>query len=222
MAEDDIARALATLLEFVAGEPLTDRVARLEHDLEGLSVAEMPSMLQGHQITESLLRSALLARDSIGRINDIIHACAISLALPNLLVDGEVLRRPSLAAGNDPSRPFDVETNLRVAEFKLSRWRGSDAARKRHVFKDLVHLAADQSGRKAELYVLGPEPARFLRTTRSHAAWGLDKFPATQALFHDRFGSLDVSISSFVTGPGSRVTLVDLEQRLPRIFGGLQ
>jgi hypothetical protein len=38
-------------------------------------------------------------------------------------------------------------------EFKFAVWQpGSNAARKRAVFHDLVHLAADQSGRRAELY----------------------------------------------------------------------
>lgn len=70
-------------------------------------------------MSEELLRSAFYARAEFGRINDLIHAAAIALALPHLLATGEVLKRPSLAAGNDPSRPFDVETDRRVAEFNL-------------------------------------------------------------------------------------------------------
>jgi hypothetical protein len=91
--------------------------------------------------------------------------------LVELLEPDETLRRPSLAAGNDPSRPYDVETDQRIAEFKLAQWGGNDAMRKRHVFKDLVHLAADSSGRRPELYVLGQQPRRFLSETRSSAAW---------------------------------------------------
>jgi len=131
---------------------------------------------------------------------------------------GEVLYRPSLAAGNDPSRPFDVETTLRVAEFKLARWDGSDAMRKRQLFKDLVHLAADTSERSAELFVLGELPLRFLRRTRSSAGWALDRFPAARKLFGERFGTLDVPISDFVKGPGSRVKVIDLEERMPALF----
>lgn len=85
-------------------------------------------------------------------------------------------RRRSSAArhwppGNDSTRPYAVATDRRVAEFKLSRWDGHDAGRKRHLFKDLVHLAAaDHACRTVELYVLGSRPAQFLRTTRSVAA----------------------------------------------------
>ena len=70
-----------------------------------------------------------------------IHAAGIALALPHLLGPAEALMRPSLAAGNDKSRPFDVETQERAMEFKFARWDGNDAMRKRGVVKDLVHLA---------------------------------------------------------------------------------
>jgi hypothetical protein len=63
------------------------------------------------------------------------------------------LVRPSLAAGNTPERLFDVETDRRIAEFKLARWDGSDGGRQQPIVKDLVRLAADTSGRKAELYL---------------------------------------------------------------------
>ena len=73
------------------------------------------------------------------------------------------MNRPSLAAGNDPTRPFDVETDRRVAEFKVGIWSGTgtDAMRKRTVFHDLVNLAADTSGRRAELYVAGSHRCDF-------------------------------------------------------------
>ena len=129
-----------------------------------------------------------------------------------------MLKRPSLAAGNDPSRPYDVETDRRIAEFKLARWDGHDAMRKRQVFKDFVQLAADESGRAAELYVLGERPIRFLRTTKSKASWGLDRSPGVRQLFEARFGSLDQPISNFVSGVGSRVAVVNLQERLPLSF----
>lgn len=196
----------------------TERISHLEGDLNGVSVESVVSILEAHEVRTSVLRSALTLREGVGRIYDLIHALTICLALPQLLAPGEVLHRPSLASGNDPSRPFDLETNFRIAEFKLSRWKGDDASRKREVFKDFVNLAADQSGRNAELYVLGPEPARFLRTTMSTAAWGMNKSPMTKSLFLSRFESLKMPISKFVTGPGSRVNIINLEAILPGIF----
>lgn len=91
--------------------------------------------------------------------------------------------------------------------------------RKRNTFKDFVHLAAEGSGRAAELYVLGDKPIRFLQTCESTACWGLDRFPSTQELFEERFGSLETSIADFVCGPGIRVKVIDLEESLPQLFG---
>lgn len=190
----DLEAAAGALAQFIQDKPLTAKIADIEHDLEGSSRSDVEAIVSACGISPDLLRGALLVRGRLGRINDLIHAAGVSLALPELIEPGEVLRRPSLAAGNDPSRPYDVETDLRVAEFKLARWDGSDAMRKRQVFKDLVHLAADKSGRRAELYVLGERPLRFLRATRSPASWGLDRFPAARELFTKRFresGCLD-------------------------------
>jgi hypothetical protein len=146
------------------------------------------------------------------------NAAAITLALPRLLKDGEqITNRPSLAAGNDPKRPYDLETNLRVAEFKLSHWKGADAMRKRQTFKDLVHLAADASDRHPELFLGGKAPERFLRSSRSTASWGLDRSPATQKLFTERFGSLDMRIADFTAGPGSRVRITGLTSLVPEV-----
>jgi hypothetical protein len=64
-----------------------------------------------------------------------------------VLEPGEVLKRPSRAAGNDPGRLFDVETNLRAAEFKLARWtNGGNGGREKDLFKDLVLLTQAPAG----------------------------------------------------------------------------
>jgi hypothetical protein len=217
----DLEAAAGALAKFIQDEPLTAKIADIERALDGCGVSEVGAIISARGVSPDLLRGALLVRGRLGRINDLIHAAAVSLALPELLESNEVLRRPSLAAGNDPSRPYDVETDRRVAEFKFAQWDGHDAMRKRQVFKDLVHLAADRSGRRSELYVLGQRPLRFLRKTGSSAAWGLDRAPATQRLFTEWFGSLDVPISDFTSGPASHVTIIDLEERLPQLFGSL-
>jgi hypothetical protein len=214
---DAAVSALMSFLEL----PLTQTVASLEQELAGKQREDVAAILNEHRLDGDLLKAALLARDRLGRINDVIHSAAIALALPDLLEPGETLKRPSLAAGNDPTRPFDLETDRRIAEFKLARWRGADAMRKRHVFKDLVELAAEQSSRSKHLFVLGPEPIRFLRTTKSPASWGLDRFPSVRKRFSTLFGSLDAPISDFVAGPGAAVELVDVNQRWPSLYGKL-
>lgn len=68
----------------------------------------------------------------------------ISFLLPRVLETGEVLEvRPSLGPGNDPSRPFYLATNVRVAEIKVSIWSGGDVGRQKALVADLFHLAYD-------------------------------------------------------------------------------
>lgn len=215
---DDFASALKLLGAFLDRAPLTDSIVNLEEALEDATQADVNALLKDAGISPQLLGAAMIVRDRIGRVSDVIHATAIVLSLSELLQPGEVLARPSLGAGNDPSRPFDLETDRRVAEFKLARWKGKDAMRKRQTFKDLVHLAAEESERVAQLYVIGERPIRFLKTTKSSAGWGLDRSPPTQRLFEERFGSLDMTIADFTNGPGAHVEVIDLEERLPQLF----
>lgn len=217
---DDFALALRSLGMFLDRAPLTDSIDDLERALEGSTQDQVDQLLKDAGISGSLLRDAMTVRARIGRVSDVIHATAIALSLSALLQAGEVMARPSLAAGNDKSRPFDLETDRRVAEFKLARWKGSDATRKRQTFKDLVHLAAEDSGRVAELYVLGERPIRFLQTSKSKASWGLDRSPNTQRLFEERFGSLDMAIADFTGGHGARVKIIDFERLMPELFHG--
>jgi hypothetical protein len=168
-------QAFARLAEFLADDRLTAVVASAEQALPGTGAQEASEVARSAGFEPALLEAALLIRRHLGRLNDLVHASAISLALPIILEDGERLtNRPSLAAGNDPTRPFDLETDRRVAEFKVGIWSGSgtDAMRKRAVFHDLVNLAADTSGRRVELYVAGSQPLRFLSGVAQHSTMG--------------------------------------------------
>lgn len=211
--------AVALLASFLGRAPLTATIASLEVSLDGAGAEESSAIVRDLAIDVALLHASVVTRDNLGRLNDLIHAVGISLMLPLILEESETItNRPSLAAGNDPSRPYDLETDRRVAEFKFAIWTGSDAMRKRNTFKDYVHLAADASGRQPALYVVGDRPLKFLRTTTSSAAWGLDRSPTTRTLFTDRFGDLDVSISEFVTEWQPHVDVVDIQQLAPDLF----
>jgi len=214
----DLEAKLAALLDFIDSAPLTTTIAELEHSLDGRKGSDVQALLVAREVSPEVLQAGLFARERMGRINDIIHAVAIALALPRLLRPDEKLQRPSLAAGNDPSRPFDVSTDRRIAEFKLAKWDGHDAMRKRQLVKDLVHLAAESSGRSAELYVLGERPRRFLTSTKSKVRWALDRSPAARELFESQFGSLDISIPGFRHGYANHVKVIDLEERFPKLF----
>ena len=217
-----IEQAAETLLSFLKGGALTKTIADLEYALDGKDSDALGAVATEAGITFDLLAATMAVRAELGRMSDLIHAAGIVLALPHLLEPGERVKgRPSLAAGNDPSRPFDLETDRRVAEFKLSVWMaGSNAMRKRQTFKDLVGLALDTSGRRAELYVLGPQPDRFLRGSKSMASWALDRSAESlKKRFVTRFGSLEMPVSTFTSTYAKDVVVIDLATKLPDIFG---
>lgn len=217
MPSPELVNAVADLASFL-DRPLTQTIAKLEHDLDGCPDANVASVIAESGIDGRLLAAAMFVRARLGRVSDIIHAAAIALILPKILEAGETLRRPSLAAGNDPQHQFDLETDKRVAEFKLARWSGADAMRKRQLFKDLAHLAAVSGGRRRQLFVLGSEPAEFLRASHSSVAWALNRFPAAQSEFMQHFGSTEVEVCAFTSSFGRDVEIVDLAQRWPAIF----
>lgn len=98
----------------------------------------------------------------------------ITRVLPLILEDGErVARRPSLASGNDPSRPFDLETDRRITEFKVGVWKGADTMRARALTSDFVRLAMAETDRVAELYVVGHRLGHFIANSRMTVWWAL-------------------------------------------------
>jgi len=213
------AEAFATLLAFIGSADLTGRIAALEARMKGVDRVAGSDLADESGLSLELLFAALLVRKHAGRLSDIIHAAVITQTLPLILEEDErVLCRPSLAAGNDPSRPYDLETDRRIAEFKVAVWKGADAMRKRGASADLVHLALDQSSRQAQLYVAGPPAIHFLQTAKGSAAWGLNRSsPKLRQRFEERFGSLDMPIREFTAGPAGHVELIDLTRLLPAI-----
>ena len=217
-APKDLDSRLGDVIAFLDQAPLRSTVAELEIALAGCGVSDVAGVIAGHGVTSELLQSAVAARNTFGKINDVIHATAIALSLQHVLESGETLARPSLAAGNTPIRLFDVETDVRIAEFKLARWDGNDGGRQKTAVKDLARLAADNSGRRAELYLLGARPISWLRTTTSSVRAKLKGYPAELSAFENTFDDPDIPISAFVATAAAHVRLINLEQLLPHLF----
>lgn len=210
---DDLATAFSVLSEFLGQGTLTTQLALAESALVESTGDRAAAVAAEHGLTAELLAAALSVRSTVGRLNDVIHATTISEVLPQILELGErVTNRPSLGAGNDKSRPFDLETDRRIAEFKVAQWKGADTMRKRGVFADLVHLALDESTRRAQLFVVGDRPIRFLRTSTSKASWALGRSsPHIREQFARRFdpdGAM--SVAEFTSGPAAHIELLDL------------
>ncbi|WP_152611124.1 PE-PGRS family protein [Amycolatopsis sp. MJM2582] len=216
---DEAARAFATLVAFLRTGPLTTGISTLEHNLLNADRTTAGDITAAAGLTEELLHAALTVRRDVGRVSDVIHATVITLALPHILEDGEVVsNRPSLGPGNDQSRPFDLETNKRVAEFKVAVWSGGDMMRKRGITQDLVHLALHEDQRRPELWVAGTDPIRFLQTSTSPVGSLFSRASRRQrARYEARYGNSDIPLRDFVTEHAARVQLRNIADALPAL-----
>ncbi|MFE5620819.1 hypothetical protein ACFQ8S_01950 [Streptomyces virginiae] len=94
-----------TLARFIHRAPLTEAIAAREHDLDGADAAHAVRAADTGGVDAGLLAAALTLRESLGRINDLIHVSGVPLALPHVLEEGE--------------RTARRRSRRRVAEFKL-------------------------------------------------------------------------------------------------------
>ena len=219
----EAASAFELLVSFLRGSPFTATIGQLEHDLVNTDISTVAAVTHAAGLTDELLTAALIVRRDVGRVSDVVHAAVISLALPLILEPGEVVaNRPSLGPGNDKTRQFDLETNRRVAEFKVALWSGGDMMRKRGVTADLVHLAMDQSGRRPELWVAGDSPLRFLETSTSPVGNLLSRSSRhLRSRFEERYGTTDMPLCDFVAVQAAHVQRRNLADVLPAVAAAL-
>jgi hypothetical protein len=218
------ADAFGLLVKFLRSTPFTKSINQLEHDLENANRDTAAEVTGAAGLSDELLSAALIVRRDVGRVSDVIHATVISLALPLILEEGEFLdNRPSLGPGNDPSRPFDLQTNRRVAEFKVAVWSGGDMMRKRGLTADLVHLAMDDSGKRAELWAVGQGLLDFIRTCKSATNSLLARASRHQRERFDSTYGNDASLplGKFYEKHAPDVKLCDLATVLPSVASAL-
>jgi len=106
---------------------LTRRLALLEPTLKGRAATSAVAISEQNGFTDDALRAALVLKAAAGQINVLIHAVGILTALPHILKDDERVESLSLGAGNT-GRCFDLETNLRIAEFHSLEIHRSESA----------------------------------------------------------------------------------------------
>jgi hypothetical protein len=160
-------RSIATFQQF-CGSDLTVTLSRIESSLRGVSAEQLESALGSFEASENALASAGRLKRLVGQLNVVIHALGIMLCLPKILEAGEIIGSVSLGAGNT-GRPFDLETDRRVAEFKFITWRGgAETIRQNGLFKDFYLLAEHDTLKKKYLYVLETRrPLKFLNGGRA-------------------------------------------------------
>src|SRR3954447_14675259 len=212
MADDqDLGAAVALIAPLLGGTGgLGQRIAALEQALAKKDRDAVAAVVASHGLTPATLSASLLVRENLGKLSDLVHATGIALALPHLLEPDEVLKRPFLAAGNDAERLYDVDTNLRAAEFKFARWtNGGNGGREKDLFKDLVLLTQAPPSLRAEIYVRGPRPARFL-SGRASARKQLKRSQAVLSVFDGQAEDPDMTVATYVATFASHAQVVDL------------
>ena len=204
--------AFTTLDAFLQAAPFTEMVVALEAALLNADQSAAAQIAAASPFNSALVENALIVRERVGVIDSVIHASVITQVIPLVLNEGEhVTKRPSLGAGNDSERLYDLETDMRVAEFKLSSWKGGDGMRQRGLFADVVGLSLDSSGRKKQVFVVGDLPVKFLTQSRRNAAKTLSK-AALRLRIPDLLTD-EITVSEFTRASG--VEVVDLTTLLP-------
>jgi hypothetical protein len=203
------------------GPDLTQTLSRIEGAVRGVTAGDCASFLETAGAGREALAAAAEMKRLAGQVNVTIHALGILLCLPHILERGEHVEYVSPGAGNTGS-DFDLETNLRVAEFKFIRWRGgAESIRQNSVFKDYLLLAEHPTRKRKHLYLLGTEHAlRFLRGGRALSSV-LSRNDKLQNMFRDRFGETFRTVGDYYAAHSDAVWIEDVSPWLSELAEGL-
>ncbi len=208
---------IANLLARFTGTDLTQTLSGIERAVRGITAAECERFLESAGAGREALAAAAEMKRLAGQINVTIHALGILLCLPHILESGERIESVSLGAGNT-GRSFDLETNLRVAEFKFIRWRGgAESIRQNSVFKDYFLLAEHPTEKRKYLYLLGTAHAlKFFQGGRALPSV-LSKNDKVKELFADRFGDRFRTVRDYYAVHSRAVQIEDVSPWLSEL-----
>ncbi|MDV6315923.1 hypothetical protein [Idiomarina sp. HP20-50] len=182
-----IDKALRILEEF-QGSSLTRSLSDIERCIIGSGLEEVDGFCTARGINDNFMDSAIAVKRVAGQINVIIHAAGILSSLSGILEPGERVESVSLGAGNT-GRQFDLETNIRVAEYKFIDWQGgAESIRQNGIFKDFYSLAEHETSKKKYLYVVGTDyPLKFFNGRRALTSV-LSRHPKVLAHINEKYG----------------------------------
>ncbi|WP_368856641.1 hypothetical protein [Chelativorans sp. ZYF759] len=213
LGADDVVSRLAAF----TGHDLTRTLGAIESSVRGIGAEESAAFVENAGAGREVLAAAAEMKRLAGQINVTIHALGILLCLPHVLEQGERVEYVSLGAGNT-GRRFDLETNLRVAEFKFIRWRGGpEAIRQNSIFKDYFQLADHETDKRKNLYLLGTDHATaFLKGGRALNSV-LSRNEKVRALFRERFGDKYRTVGDYYADHAGTVTIEDVSPWLSEL-----
>jgi hypothetical protein len=198
-----------------SGAHLTTTLSGLETSLRGGDRAACLELVAAVEAHGDVLAAAGSIKQVAAQINVVIHALGILLCLPRVLEDGEQIEYVSLGAGNT-GRPFDLETDRRIAEFKFIRWQGGpEAIRQNSVFKDFYLMAESGSEKRKYLYVLETEhPLKFFNGGRALASV-LSRNVKLREDLRERFGDRFRTVREYYATRRGAIILQDVSPWVP-------
>ena len=160
-----------------------------------------------------LLKAALQIKTASSQIHEVVHGLGILLVLPYILIKDEVIKGLSLGAGSYNSS-HDLETNIRIAEFKFFNWRDDNpnSARKKSLFADFFNLTRVEDSREKELYVLDSDAIKcWFETSASKIKNLLNRNSRLREEFKKLHGNLDIEAKDFYSDWKDKVFIRDLK-----------
>lgn len=198
------------------GKSFRQRISVLEAVFQQSNANDCMRDIPQFEINEELLKAALRLKLAAAQIHEVVHAVGILLALPHILEPDERVQYLSLAAGNT-GRPFDLETNERIAEFKFIDWKGGpESIRQNALFKDFYELAEYQTLKRRFLYVVGLEhPMKFFNGGRACASVMRRNKPLWER-YSQRYLEFE-RVCAFYEHKKADVMIVDLAPMVPSL-----
>ena len=205
------------LLQTFRGADLTETICRIEKSLKGVSATGYEAVLTTSGAKAEVLGAAGLVKRLAGQINVVIHSLGILLCLPHILRSDERIDYVSLGAGNT-GRAFDLETNIRVAEFKFIHWQGGpESIRQNALFKDFYELAEYEMQKEKFLYVLGTEYAeKFLGGGRALSSV-LTRNETLRKNFIGKYGEQYRTVRDYYLPRKGNVVIQDVRPFVPEL-----
>ena len=119
---------------------------------------------------ENIFTAAKIIKDASSQIDEIVHASGIMIAKELWLHEDEEVQYLSLGAGNHKGH-FDMETNLRIAEFKFGKWNDNSAngIRRRGYFSNYISLLTANDHRSK--YFVVEDRSSFVKFMNGKATW---------------------------------------------------
>lgn len=203
-------------LEAFQGESLTGSLSDIESRIIGAGVEDVEGFCAASGIDNSFMDSAVAVKRVAGQINVIIHAAGILRSLSGIIKPGEKVESVSLGAGNT-GRQFDLETNIRVAEYKFIDWQGGpESIRQNGIFKDFFDLAEHETHKKKYLYVVGTEyPLKFFNGGRALTSV-LSRHPRILSRIQEKYGDSITKVCDYYEMKKNEVTICDVSPYIGR------